>query len=353
MTNRARIAIIGTGWWSTYTHIPAIQAHPDADLVAICDANGEKLQAAAERYAVERTYSDYQDMIDHERPDGVIIATPHATHYEIAKTCLQHDLHVMVEKPMTLYAPEAKELVELAQARGRELSIGYTYGYAPAIRRAREVVRSGALGPIQYVNCVMVSSVLGFLRGDSDPQLGRIFPVHGPGTVYSQPELSGGGHGHLQITHMAGLLFFVTDLRANRVLCLMNNQGLNVDLVDVMAVEFMGGALGTVSGSGNAHGGKLDLQIHCAHGSVDIDVVTGSVVICGPDGLHEELGSPAESDEVHGRYVTSHNLVDMILGKDANGAPGEVGWRTVELLDAAYRSARRDGAAVTIDSLYS
>ena len=51
-------------------------------------------------------------------------------------------------------------------------------------------------------------------------------------------------------------------------------------------------------------------------------------------------------------HVTTNNLVDVILGQAANGAPGEVGWRAVELLDAAYRSAAQDGVGVTLEELY-
>ncbi len=349
---RARIAVIGTGWWSTYTHIPGLQSHPDAELVAICDADSSRLQAAAEAYQIEHVYADHRAMIMQQRPDGVIIATPHATHYQLAKDCLEQGLHVMLEKPMTLYAADARDLIRLAQAHGREVIIGYTHNFSAQAIRAREVMQSGVLGPVQYVNCVMVSRVFEFLRGNEHPPYDpAIFPVHGPGAVYSQPALSGGGHGHLQMTHMAGLLFFVSGLRARQVLALMSSQGLAVDLVDVMAVEFEGGALGMVGGSGNAHQGKLDLQIHCQHGSIDMDVATGITTIHGPDGLHEVLGPP-EYPQGAGRFVTAYNLVDVVLGRAANGAPGESGWRTVELLDAAYRSASRGGAAVPIDSLY-
>jgi predicted dehydrogenase len=259
----------------------------------------------------------------------------------------------MLEKPMTLYAADARELVDLAREREREVIIGYTYTFSSHATRAREVMRSGLLGPIQYVNCVMASRVVGLLRGDSPPVFGSpLVPVHGPGAVYSQPSLSGGGHGHLQVTHMVGLLFVVTGLRARRVLGLMNNHGLAVDLVDVMAVEFEGGALGTVGGSGNAYGGKLDLQIHCERGSIDMDLTAGTTTIRGHDGLHEELEPEPEPVRAASRFATVNNLVDVVLRKAANGAPGEAGWRAVELLDAAYRSAANGGAAVAVESLY-
>lgn len=348
-----RIAVIGTGWWSTYAHIPGVLANPSATLVGVCDRDVDKLAAAAKAYGLEHTYTDYREMIEREHPDGVIIATPHATHYAIARECLERGINVLVEKPMTLYASEARDLVELAQARGLTLSIGYTHNYAPATLRAHDLIASGALGAPQYIHATMVSRVIELYRGGDDPENNaRFYPVHGPGAVYSKPELSGGGQGHLQLTHLAGLVFFVTGLRARRVLALMNNYGLPVDLVDAMTIEFEGGALGTFGGSGNAHQGKVELQVHCERGSIVLDILAETLVAYGPDGPLPGNGPMPDLDREEDYLATSGNLVDVIQGRATNGAPGEIGWRAVELLDAAYRSAAQGGAAVSIASLY-
>jgi predicted dehydrogenase len=351
-TGKARVAVIGTGWWSTYTHIPALQAHPEAELVALCDSNPERLQAAASAYQVKRMHSDLQVMLEQETLDGVVIATSHASHYPIARYCLEHDLHVMLEKPMTLYASEARVLVGLAGQHRRELIAGYPYHYTAHVLRAREVIRSGSLGRVQYVNCVFTSHIIELLAGrDGSEQPSSAYPVHGPGDVYSQPHLSGGGEGHLQVTHSAGLMFFVTGLRARRVHALMNNHGLPLDLVDAMTVEFEGGALGTVGGCGNTAGteSKLDLLIHCEHGVIDMDMIAGTTIIRGQNHPRESFGPEPDN---YPRTATAHNLVDVILGRAENGSPGWVGWRTVELLDAAYRSAQADGQGVLIEDLY-
>src|SRR5215510_6123897 len=148
-SGKARVAVIGAGWWSTYTHIPALQAHPAAELVALCDSNPGRLQAAAHAYQVGKTYQDYQQMLDKEMLDGAVIATSHASHYQIARYCLEHDLHVMVEKPMTLFARDARELVALADQHQRKLISGYPYHFTDAVLRAREVILSGTLGKVQ------------------------------------------------------------------------------------------------------------------------------------------------------------------------------------------------------------
>jgi len=344
--------VIGAGWWSTYTHIPALQANPSAELVALCDADDQRLQAAAQAYGVERTYTDHQIMLANEELDGIVIATPHATHYRLAKDSLARGLHVLVEKPMVLYATHAQELVELAAQHGRELIVGYPWHYGPHARHARELIQSGALGAVQYVSCTFSSHIIELLRGRDGSERNTAYPVHGPGAVYSQPHLSGGGMGHLQITHSAGLMFFVTQLRARRVHALMRNHGLSLDLVDTMTVEFEDGALGTVGGTGNGIHRKLDLQIHCERGCIDMDMIADTTVVRYGDERQETLDPPNEETPSYPRFAPADNLVDIVLGRAENQSPAIIGWRTVELLDAAYRSAQADGQAIAVADLY-
>ena len=329
-----------------------MQANQAAKLVAVCDANGERLKAAAQAYGIDETADDYQTLLAREDLDGVVVATPHVTHYQIVRDCLSRDLHVLVEKPMTLYAWQAQELIYLASQRRRELIVGYPWHYGPHARRAREIIESGVLGAIQYVSCLFSSYIIELLRGHDGSERSGAYPVHGPGAVYSKPQLSGGGMGHLQITHSAGLMFFVTQLRAQRALALMRNHDLPLDLVDAMAVEFAGGALGMVGGTGNGIHRKLDLQVHCERGCIDMDMVAATTIIRRHDGSQEALDPLAGEQAGYPRFAPADNLVEVVLGRSENGSPAEIGWATVELLDAAYRSAHNGGQAVAIQDLY-
>lgn len=346
----ARIAIIGAGWWATTAHMPAIQANPAATLVAICDRDEAKLNAAAAAYGVAQSYTDLDTMLATEPLDGAIVVTNHASHYAVAKRCLEAGLHVVVEKPFTLYAADGRALVELAQQQGRELLVGYPYNYTPYARRSRAVLQSGELGQVQYVSAVFSTHIFDLLRGEHTVT----GVVHGPGTVYSDPALSGGGMGHLQMTHPLGLLCFITGLPIRRVHSFMASHGLRVDLVNAFAVEFANGALGSLGGVGNLGGGggrKQDLQIYCEHGSIDIDVTTGSCTIYRRDQAPEVV-EPAISEQDYLRSAPADNLVELCLGRGQNESPATLGLLAVELLDAAYRSAQQNGAAVTREELY-
>jgi predicted dehydrogenase len=350
MTSHARIAVIGTGWWATECHIPALLANPQAQLIALCDRDRERLQRAAAAYGVEHTYTEVDDLLARDDLDGVIITTNHASHYPIARACLEHDLHVLIEKPMTLYAADARHLVELAQQRGRQITLGYNHNHTAYSQRAREIVQSGRFGAVQLITGVFSQHNLPLLQGDGSWMRARV--TH-PGSVYSDPQRSGGGHGHLQITHLAGMIFFVSGLRPRRVSAMMSQQGLAVDLIDVMTVEFDNGALGTVAGTSNIpNGRKCDLQVYCERGWLDIDDQTGTLAARGLD--HEpEFVEPAPGQPHIRAAASTDHFVALILGQVENGSSGEIGWRAVELLDAAYRSAAQQGAMVTIDSLYT
>ncbi len=351
---KARIGVVGAGWWSTYTHMPGLHDNPNAELAAYCDPSAEARARASAAFPGPAAYDDLDAMLAAADLDGAVVAVPHAAHHEAAAKCLDAGLHVMLEKPMTLTAASALDLVERAAARGVELIIGYPWHFTSTALRAREVIASGELGAIQHVACTMASMVVEFYRGN-DAAYQPVFEwtVAGPGDVYAKPELSGGGQGHLQITHSSGIMFFVTGLRAKRVGALMGAFDLPVDLVDAMTVEFEGGALGVVSGTGNipiGDAGQLDVRVYGEHGYVLLDAVQGDLTIRRRDGSTEHDRLPA--DDAYPRFATAANLVDVCRGAAANGSPAAVGLRSVEMLDAAYRSAASRGAMIDVGSLY-
>ena len=357
-SRKARVAVVGTGWWATTAHIPALRQNPDAELVALCDRSPEALTRAMAAFGPVATYTDLGAMLAAEKLDGAIVATNHTSHYALAKACLEAGLHVLLEKPMVLRAAHAHELTALAQAQGRELIIGYPYHFTELTRRARQVLSSGELGAIQFVSCLMASMVIEFYRGNDQayaPQFG--YPVTGPGRAYADPQLSGGGQGHLQVTHLAGSLFYITGLQAERVSAFMENGDVAVDLVDAISVRFAAangqravGVLGSTGNIGVGDGGHTEVAVYCENGYLNLDQGHGTLLVRRHDGSEERHG-PLSATDRYPSFATSRNLVDVILGKAENGSPGTVGTRVVELLEAAYRSAEHGGAPIGVAEL--
>ena len=353
MSEKASVAIVGSGWWATANHLPALVERPDIQVEAICDINEAKARAAADFFNVNATYTDLAGMLRETQLDAAVVATNHAAHYGAARQCLEAGLHVFIEKPMTLFAAEARHLVRLAEDKGKQIVMGYNHTYRPCTLRARELIQSGELGAVQYLDAQFSRPVSSLLAGVDNVTIGNL---HRPGDVYGDPVRSGGGHGQLQLTHMAGMLFFTTETRVRRLQARMAHHGLAVDLVVACAVEFENGALGTVGGTGHVSGGgqSTRLTIFCEQGWLDIDDTAGTLHVEREDGAKEFLDSGSDADEAEKRYFYGpiHNFADVITGQAENHCSGHIGWRAVELLDAAYRSAARAGGAVLLDELY-
>ncbi len=349
MADKCRVAVVGAGWWSTQHHIPSLLAYEPADLVAVVDPDSEKLEAVSRHFGIKSLYRDLDAALRETDVQGVILAVPHALHYALAKRVLESGVHLMVEKPMTLHAQEAWDLVRIAAEANLNLVVGYPWNYTAQAAWARRFLGGGGIGQIQLIHGLFASMVIEYLRGNPDAYRSVFnFPVTGPGpATYSDPALAGGGQGHLQITHLAGLLLWVTGLSPQTVYARMNRLDCQVDVVDAMTVEFQGGALGSIASTGNIapnHGEEHEIRIYGDEGSMILRPIRGQVAVKHADGRVEEIPDL----DAAARYpagATSRSLVDLILGRGQNCAPGELGARVVSLLDAAYES-QRQGMAV-------
>lgn len=140
-----RTAIIGCGKVSD-KHALQIQRLPNAELVAVCDIEPLMTQVMADRFGVERQFMDAEQMIKAVQPDVVHITTPPQTHFELSRMCLLAGCHVYVEKPFTVTAAEAEELVALATQKNLKLTAGHNAQFTPVMTQLRKLVQDGYLG---------------------------------------------------------------------------------------------------------------------------------------------------------------------------------------------------------------
>ncbi|MBX3084272.1 MAG: Gfo/Idh/MocA family oxidoreductase [Anaerolineae bacterium] len=357
MSAKVKIAVVGTGWWSTTAHIPALLANPRVDLVLI-DKNPTALNAAADKYNVRTAYTSVPEAVAaHPDLKGAIVAVQHQYHDEAGKQVLDHGLHLLMEKPMTLTAKGAKALVELAASKGVQILMGYTFPYLAPIQTAKRYIDEGLLGEIEYITCSMTSMTIEFYRGKPAEYAEVMnYPVHGPGnSTYSDPRVAGGGQAHLQITHSAAMMFYLASgLRAEKVSAFMGNLDTKVDVVDAFAVRMNNGAVATVGSTGNigkGDGGIVEVHLHGSKGRLRVDAITGELHMRLHDGREERI---APHSPGYPGSLPSQRFVDMILDGAPNEFPGATnGLYTVELLEAAYRSAAQEGMPVKVASLYA
>src|SRR3954467_6280850 len=143
------MAIVGLGKMGL-SHQAIVNAHPDVDLVAMCDASGYVL-GVLEKYTGVKAYSDYETMLDEARPDAVLIATPSRTHASMVRTALDRGLHVFCEKPFTLDARDAAELTALAESKGLVTQVGYHNRFVGAFREVKRLLDLDAIGRVTHM----------------------------------------------------------------------------------------------------------------------------------------------------------------------------------------------------------
>jgi predicted dehydrogenase len=161
---KIRVGIIGFGYWGPNL---ARNFHdmPAAELVAIADMKEDRLQRAFALYPAACLVKDYHELFS-ANLDAVVISTPPATHYAIAKECLEAGLHVLVEKPMTLDSRHAEELIDLAHSKDLILMVGHTFEYNSAVVALKKYIDSGDLGEIYYIDAARLN--LGLFQRDSN-----------------------------------------------------------------------------------------------------------------------------------------------------------------------------------------
>lgn len=158
-----RVAVIGLGYWGPNL-VRNLSASPATELAAICDRDDARLQAIGAQFPAARQLTEAEEVFAAEDVDAVCIATPVASHYPLVKRALESGKHVLVEKPFVQRVDEAEELVALAKERGLVLMLDHVFLYSPAVRKLAEVVESGELGELQFVDSVRIN--LGLIQHD-------------------------------------------------------------------------------------------------------------------------------------------------------------------------------------------
>jgi predicted dehydrogenase len=144
----ARIAQVGIGQWGKNL---ARNFAELAQLAWLCDVDEKTLMTFAARYPRTRTTASFEDLIQDESVDAIVVATPVPTHYQFARLALDAQKHVFVEKPPAMRAAEMEELCELAERQDRVLMPGHLLLYHPGVRKLKELVDSGELGELLCV----------------------------------------------------------------------------------------------------------------------------------------------------------------------------------------------------------
>ena len=157
------VGIIGCGYWGPNL-IRNFNQLTECDVPCIADLSEDRLAHMKTLYPRIQITTDYRTIIDDPDIDALAVATPVYTHYKIASEAICAGKHVFVEKPLTASVEEAESLVALADRYNRKLMVGHTFEYTSAVRKMKEIIDSGELGEIYYINAQRLN--LGLFQKD-------------------------------------------------------------------------------------------------------------------------------------------------------------------------------------------
>lgn len=339
---KVRIGAIGAGWWATTNHFPLLVNDDRVELVGVSSPGGNHLHAVQKQFGFQHVTEDYRELLEWDL-DGVVVATPHHLHHEHAAAALDRGLTVLCEKPMALSAVDAWDMVDRGHRTGGELIVAYGWNYKSFIEEAATLLRSPGVGELEFVSARMASPTKNFFSSPHN-SVPRAFGVNsvGPDPATWQDPKHGGGYAHGQLTHLFGILFSLTDLRAEHVLARTSRAASDVDLYDAALIGFTNGAHGVVSGAGTLPDDdkfQIDIQLYGSEGVLLIDLERERVELRRHDGSRERL----DIRDGEGDYSCEgpvRRFVDLACGEGGdNLSSGDVGARAVEALEALKTSA--------------
>ena len=149
--DRLRVGIVGGGAITQVAHLPVLKKLKSIEVLAICDTDLPKARALADRFGVKDAVDDIEDLLRTEGLDAVVICSPNHLHESHILAALSANMHVLVEKPLTMSAASTQRILRAAEKRPRIVMVGMNHRYRPDVQIVRSFVQSGELGRIESV----------------------------------------------------------------------------------------------------------------------------------------------------------------------------------------------------------
>ena len=341
-------AVVGAGWWGTEAHIPAIQGHPRATLLAVQKRTREAAEKVAGDFGVPHACTTVDEVLAVQGVEAVVISSTPNAHYAQAAAALQRGCHVLIEKPMTIAAAQADELVRLAEERGVHFLISCPWHYTARNIEARRLLRAGAVGRIKMISVLMTNFSGGLYRrrpweelfGDGDAYESTAEPYLRPGLdSYSDPEVAGGGQIYCQVSHAAAHLAFLTGAGAAEVFARFDNDGTRVDVYDTINMKLDNGALVSIASTGATMLSErnYEVRVYGDRGMLHMELWKGTMELHGAEGVHRYPG--LDDASAYPLQAPAENLIELALGGVENGSPASLGAMAMHVIEAACRSA--------------
>ena len=347
--NAVPVAVIGAGWYGAQNHIPVLAGRADVRLDGVCRLGAAELERVRAHFGFAFASEDYRALLA-RRPRAVVVSTPHHLHYAQTRDAIASGAHVLCEKPMTLVAAEAWDLVARARQAGVQLLIANGHQYLGGVSDVRRMIRDGAVGRVEHILCSFVSATRAVFDGDVGLQSWKttFFPPDHQST-WQAPE-HGGGFAYGQLSHSLAMMLWLTGLKPAAVSAQCWGPG-KIDLVDAGALLFEGGAVASLSGAAAMPEGQrpfFRLVVTGSAGVLDIAFDSDHCELRRHDGANRRLAI-APGQWAYRCDGPIQALIDLACGRGENCSPGEVGAATVSIIEAMLRSSKAGGRSERVE----
>ncbi|MGQ9629186.1 MAG: Gfo/Idh/MocA family protein [bacterium] len=346
---KIRVGIIGCGGITWWYHLPELQSISEVEVVAVADIRAGRAQQTAQHFGVPRWETDYKKLLSDDAIDAVVIATYHPTHAPIAVEAIRAGKHVLIQKPMATRLEDADRVVEAAES-SNVVVYARPFHHMPSFEMAQKLIREGAIGKI----CMARSRVA---HGGPEEYYKDMLAKFGEPDEpcwFFDPELAEGGAlldmGVYAISEITALLGPVES-----VFALVKTIASDIAVEDnaLLALEFVGGALGTVETSWTEWGRLDKTAIYGTEGTLyltddpqrPVAISSKAPIYGGSNGVFYPRIPQAPANLSHQHFV------DCILEGKTPLATPQHQRHVVEVMMAAYRS-EKIGGKVKVNSRF-
>lgn len=263
-------------------------------------------------------------------------------HFDHAAAALNLGAHVMIEKPMTTTARDARKLVELARSAGRKIIIPHGWNFTHYTRKAASLYAAGAIGELRHATLQMGSALTDLFGGDQLSETAGHF-FRPSSSTWADPKRAG-GYGWGQLVHALGLFFRIVPLDPTEIYGRLGRSAVNVDYYDSTIVTLGNGATCVISGCATLPkhlGYHIDLRLFGDKGTMLLDLERERLEVHQHSGerIVHPIG-PGEGTATYSITPAIDQFIDVCQGRDVEVDADElVGLRSVKVLEGMYRSA--------------
>lgn len=315
---KVKVCGIGCGGMASGVHYPSLAEMKDVELAGLSELSVEKAKAGVEKFGFRRTYTDYRQMLEKEKPDVVYMMLPPTDVFPVLAHCLSNGLHVFSEKPPAMTTYQTTVLVEMIKKKKNITQIGYQRKYVPLVTRMRQLVEQR--GPIDQFT-------VAFHKNMGNPPAGYY----------------GGAIDILtcDASHMLDAMLWLGGSDPVKVMSIVRDSYVDNKVRYNALVLFEKGVSGFFSANWNSGRRFLEMEIH-GQGCVartDVENIGAYYDLKNPNGITVTAQEAAGSDKPHrvsGFFAQARDFIDCVKkGQKPRGCL-ENALKTMRLIDQVY-----------------